>query len=797
MYMLYIPDRRHVKHSNNLRQCIGKTNNLLVKQQQIQSLAEITLLLRNQKLRGINICGIAVSDLSVIGKYLYREYGTEVSGKDEATLQNYAGAMFSHSWTTPEGTPQSTPVVVINNPEFIAFNAAEEHLATHYLSKLHDPSWFTMPKMEYSVTHTWAEVKPFLELATSSAAVLCGVDIETVQKELPAQLIDKTEVAGIPLAGVGFHGYKRTKAGTKSKTSLAYLAPIITMVGYCLIYKTSTGGLASKTLVVPMDTMEHVAMMRMLNLTDVPKVMHNGRYDANYFLRYNAPLRNWTFDTYIMMHCWQVELRRTLHATCSYVIRNHMYWKDESDSNAIEYNAKDCHNTAWACLALLEKWPEYAVTNYVSIFKQVFPCITCELEGFLQDPVESVKLWQHYQEEIAKSQSWWDKVLLPNFNVRSITQVRTLFNTVLKTGIKDTSRKTLEGLQHKHPLWRLVVDKLLETRQYLKADATYMNIITFNGRILYGIDPSGTDTGRYASKESNFWCGTQIQNIPFYAKSMFIADEGWELSSIDNAQSESRTTAYITGDDNLIDAVENSKDFHTRNASLFFGIPEDELWELKAKDFDKYKVIRNDIGKRVNHGANYNMGAGVLIQTMTVFNVIKAKVTLKLPADFTFQQVATYLLSCFDKAYPRIRSTEEGGYHRALIDEVKATGCLRTPDNWVRRTYMRPWHSKPELNSIVAHKPQSWSVRIINRAFFDAWYKYQYLENKCRMKAQVHDEIVYQTKPEDTEYVTAGISLLMKRPNPYTAATTGMAEDGMMVIPNDPSKSKLRWNELK
>ena len=798
MNFLYIPHAHHVRYGANLQRVAGKGNSILMRRERISDLTQVTLLLRQLASQGRPVHGIIVSDPAVVQLYLARSYGDSTAeAKNDATLELYAGAMFSHKTATSGNNFYSVPVVVVNNPEFINYSAAEEHLAERYISKLYDRNWLTTPALEWRTINTWDEVEQFKLLLDSPNALLCGVDIETNLVEMPRALENETHFDGIPLRGIGYLGYPRTQAGAKSKGRLAYVCPVITHVGYSVVYRTPSGALASTTRVLHIDSYQAIEWMRLLNHTAVAKVMHNGRYDALYFLRYNAPLHNWAFDTYMMMHCWQVELRRTLNFTASYLLRNYMYWKDESNYNMAEYNAKDCHTTVWSALAWLQQAPQWAKDNFVSIFKQVFPCLTCEVEGFKQDPQANQSMWEEYQQLIAADTAWWNKVVTENFNVSSPPQVRTLFNTILGTGVTTTGKQELLGIQHKHPLWRMVVDKLLQTRQYKKADSTYLNVITFDGRILYGIDPSGTETGRYASKESSFWCGTQIQNIPSYAKELFVADDGWLLNSIDNAQSESRTTAYIVGDEALIDAVENARDFHTRNASLFFGIPEDKLWEMKANAPETYEIIRNSIGKRVNHGANYNMGANVLIQTMTVANIIKAKVALKLPATFTFKQVAEFLLQCFDNAYPRVRSREAGGYHHALIQEVHTTGQLRNPDGWVRKTFKKPWESKKDLNELVAHKPQSWSVRIINRAFFDAWYQYQLVENKMRVKAQVHDEIVYQCRPEDMDYVTAGVSELMKRPNRYTADTSGLGVDGEMVIPNDPNKPNTVWSALK
>lgn len=744
------------------------------------------------QLKSMHIHGIITSDPVILQLLLKKEHSIDLSNKSEVTLNKYQGAMFSMACTSLDGTGYRLPVVVIDPPDKLSYSMKQRFLTEKFISKLYDRSWFTAPQLDWELGQEETLARQYKEFNVSNC-ILIGVDIETKLLELDPKITKVSHINDVPLAGTYYTGAARTGTGAKAQRQ-AELSPIITCVGYCGVFTKPDGSLYSKTVVIPMKTQQQYRWMKKFNQLPAPKSMQNGRYDSSYFLRYDAPLYNWVYDTYGLMHCWMVELPRNLAMVSALCIRNHMYWKDESSGNLYEYNAKDCHATAWSTLVLLSSVPEYAHTNYVSIFKQVFPCISCGIEGWLEDSEEATNLWRSYQDEIVADKQWWNTVIKQDFNVRSPNQVKQLFQSVLRTGVKKTDKIALTGIVHKHPLWRLMVDKLLQTRKYMKADSTYLNVTTFVGRIMYELDPFGTDTGRFSSKDSNFWCGTQIQNIPAYVKSMFIADDGWELGAIDNAQSESRTTAYITGDPALIDAVENAPDFHTRNCSIFFGIPEEELFHLKETNLPLYKKYRNKIGKRVNHGANYNMGESVLINTMTPEGIIEAKHTLQLPSDYTFEMVAKYLLHCFDRAYPLIRSKEEGGYHKQIIDEVAATSTLVTPNGWTRFTFHRPADSKKDLNALVAHKPQSWSVMIINEAFFDAWWKYQIAENKCRIKAQVHDEIVFQTRPQDTQYVNDGISALMKRPNPVTLPNGTEME---MIIPNDPVPPAQRWSQLK
>src|SRR6266853_74258 len=138
---------------------------------------------------------------------------------------------------------------------------------------------------------------------------------------------------------------------------------------------------------------------------------------------------------------------------------------------------------------------------------------------------------------------------------------------------------------------------------------------------------------------------------------------------LDNEQSESRCTAYLSGDANLISAVESPKDFHAINIERFFGVPYNQVIGPNGEILDK--ELR-DLSKRVNHGANYNMGPAVLLQTMGEENVDRAKVLLSLPKYWTRIMVCEYLLDLYEKAYPDVKTL----WYSAVKENVRSTNKL-------------------------------------------------------------------------------------------------------------------------
>src|SRR5690606_38023236 len=306
-------------------------------------------------------------------------------------------------------------------------------------------------------------------------------------------------------------------------------------------------------------------------------------------------------------------------------------------------------------------------------FPVIFPAISCGQEGFAVDEERRMEL---RAAEVAKSEEALSSLRYligePNFNPKSPKQVAELMRAVgYKLG-KGTDVKELTKWKDAHPMYEPLVKYIWAYRKAEKAISTYFDMTLLNQRLMYELNPAGTETGRMASKGSNFWVGTNIQNIPQYARAMLRADDGWTLVAVDKSQSESYCTGYITQDLNLIKVVTTSPDFHCQNASMFFGIPFEELFDaayIDPKTGEKGKVLNKPIrtvAKRVNHGANYNMGPDVLVETMGIPAILEAQRLLKLPAFMKVRDVAQYLLNRFDDTYPTIR----GPWYNSLIKEL-------------------------------------------------------------------------------------------------------------------------------
>ena len=477
--------------------------------------------------------------------------------------------------------------------------------------------------------------------------------------------------------------------------------------------------------------------------------------------------------------------------------------------------------------------PDWVRRNYTLEFPLVFPCLLAEMTGLKRDvaALQVARTQIDCEEEVALT-SLRRMLGAPAFNPGSPPQVKNLLKLLGCADIDSSNEKDLSKAKLRHPLNARIIDKILTIRGLRKLATTYLRTDAdgeivkatgklkggakeFHGRILYNLNPHGTDTGRLASREHHFWTGLQIQNVPrgepgqpSHTKTTICADDGFYLGESDLEQAESRDTAFISGDTALIAAVSGSRDFHSHNAASFFGRPYESIYDDstgKTKD----KPIR-DLSKRTNHGANYNMGPDVMVDTMGLDKVWMAKKLLSLPY-VAAAAVAEHLLTKFHLTYPRLRGPihirneqvrmvldlpkcehklySPGTYYASVAYEVTTTRRLTSrayhhteanrlifgdgeqavhayieSGDWTRYCFGKPDSSKPDLNALVAHVPQSLNARTLNEAWLRVFYEVALVHPlDFRLHAQIHDSVLFSYR-EGKTYLAERVKQCMEIP---------------------------------
>lgn len=652
-----------------------------------------------------------------------------VGAERKVSLSNYAGSVFSL---------KSIEIVFIDPLAQLQSVPYGRFLTARYISKVISPeNWSEPTRFSFSVLDAPSKLESAYHELSSAFAI--AIDIETYRHNLA-----------------------------------------IRCVGYTGIFIRANGVLETSSYVVPLDSEYNLEYVRKINTLRSGKIFQNGKYDNSYLLRYNSMPTDWLWDTAHLMHCTYSELPKDLAFINAFYLRKVVYWKDLAETTDLyeyyKYNALDTWATANVWIQQMLSIPDYARHNYLLEFPLVYPCLLAEMTGVERDTekLEKIRGEIDFQEK-EELGSLRKCIGAPAFNPGSPVQVKSLLKVLGCGDLTSSDEKNLNAASYRHPLNGRILSKILTIRGLRKLATTYLRIPSdadpksgdggakeYKGRILYALNPHGTDTGRLASREHHFWCGLQIQNIPRGAevKSTIRASNGFFLGECDLEQAESRDTANISGDASLIAAVSGTRDFHSINASSFFGVPYESIYD-DSSGKTKDKKLR-DLAKRVNHGANYNMGAMVLVETMGLDKIWEARRLLKLSVSEP-KAIAAHLLAQFHKTYPSIA----GKYYVSVINEIGLSSKLvsrayhhKEDDlsdreirahidrgDWTRYCFGKPEKNKSHLNAYVAHCPQSLNARTLNEAFLEMFYKIA-LPNPdtFRLHAQIHDSILFSYK---------------------------------------------------
>jgi len=597
-------------------------------------------------------------------------------------------------------------MLLIHNLEQIYSVPYMQFLMERYLKKIFQPwTFFAFPQFTWKRCETHMDAESALDFLRQCPLV--SVDIETT----------KTDRA---LTCIGFSG--------------------ITLV---------QGVAQIKTFVFDISMPEFWMWTRAVLATPGCKTFQNGMYDNLYLMRWQAPTYNWGWDSSYAFHSWYSELPKDLGFLAAFFIRDFQYWKtDGKTAQNLEeyhrYNAKDCYTTLCISFAQLLEMPKWAKDNFILNFPMVFPCMLMNAQGLKVNEEKRIKALRAAEERVKENRRKLSIMTsLEDFNAGSPKQVAQLFSCFGLEG--KTDEKTLVAYKGKHPILARLVDSILDVREDSKAISQYFNPELWHGRLYFNMHPAATETSRLACQKSSYWCGAQVQNYPPYAKVYIEADEGRVFVEIDNEQSETRCTAYMAEDLQLIATVESDKDFHALNATKFFGV---DYEVAKKKTEDGSDSPPRAMAKKINHAVSYNMAEKMFVIQAGAKFMEQARRELRLAGDLTHEQIAGILIGIFDKAYPMVR----GEFQRKIKMAIAFSKRLVSPPiwnglSWTRWFFNDPALTKPALNAAVAHGPQSTSVRIVNEGMLKIYQHVLFLPDQpVRMSAQIHDSLLFQIK---------------------------------------------------
>ena len=293
-----------------------------------------------------------------------------------------------------------------------------------------------------------------------------------------------------------------------------------------------------------------------------------------------------------------------------------------------------------------------------------------------------------------------------------------------KNGTYSTDETTLLDIADKHP----IVDEILEFRAVKKLLSTYIEpfpsfIDPSDGKVHTTFNQALTATGRLSSSNPN------LQNIPIRTdrgreirKAFVPSFPGGLVMSADYSQIELRIMAHLSCDQHLINAFKHGIDIHSATAAKIFGIPHEEVTADQRR-----------IAKTANFGIMYGISSFGLAQRLRIG-----------------RKEAQKIIDDYFAGFPSIQSFIED-----TKEAARETGYVETL--FGRRRYIPEINSKNATIRALAERNavnapiQGTSADIIKLAMIAVDNEMSKQGLKSKMVLQIHDELVFDTLPEEVE----------------------------------------------
>ena len=527
-------------------------------------------------------------------------------------------------------------------------------------------------------------------------------------------------------------------------------------------------------------------------------VAQNGSFDS-YYLWYKDRLRvsNIWFDTMLAHHLLYPGLPHNLgFLTTQYT--NHPYYKDEGknwrEGGNIDqfwnYNVKDCCLTLAASQGIEGELRAQGLEKffYNHIMRLQPHLVRMTVGGVLMDTslkaevagsvrLEVERLKQEFQQQCKELLNDEEAEINPN----SPTQLSNMLFNELRLPSKGKSvDKNSRSFIRNHPRTPQRAKSMLSTLDEYATEnkflTTYAEMkLDEDDRIRCEYKQTGDQSapGRLSSSSVLWGSGTNLQNQPKRAYTMFRTDPGYKFVYFDLAQAEARVVAWLAGIDSWIEQFEKARidgsyDAHRALAADMFNMPYDET-PTSDENADGSPSLRY-IAKRCRHGLNYRMQAAKL-------------------AEVTGQSIsqATNNYHIYHRTTPELQI-----WWNSVIKEVKDTGELWSP--FGRRLKFLGRLDESAMDSVVAFKPQStigdFVASLIYKIEDDPKWP-----NDARICLNIHDALI-ALAPKNKARMCAAI---MKR----HAETPIMVNNLPLIIPADlkisyPDEQGIhRWSQLK
>ena len=359
---------------------------------------------------------------------------------------------------------------------------------------------------------------------------------------------------------------------------------------------------------------------------------------------------------------------------------------------------------------------------------------TMELTGIRVDTEPLEKLSKEASAELERLHAQCTELAGHEFNESSPRQLETiLFDELGLPVIKKTktARSTDHGVLEELALLHPLPQAILEYRSVSKLKSTYLDALPREvnpdtGRIHTRYNQLVAATGRLSSSDPN------LQNIPIRTemgrrvRDAFVPEEGWSMLAADYSQIELRVLAHLSRDPALVDAFSRGDDVHVQTACALFGVQPEEVT----------KSMRGQ-AKTVNFAVIYGQTQFALARNLKI-----ERSEAKRYIDAFFDQYAG-VKSFLDKV---VEQANANGLVTTLLGRRRSLPDIRSTNHNLRAAAERIARNTPI---------QGTAADIMKVAMVRIQHDIEMQKLRSRMVLTVHDELVFESPPEEREGLEA------------------------------------------
>jgi DNA polymerase-1 len=500
----------------------------------------------------------------------------------------------------------------------------------------------------------------------------------------------------------------------------------------------------------PLDSPEMEPLRSLLEDPSVKKTVQNAKYDLLLFRGAGVKLAGLDFDTMLASYVLDpgrrshgidvLALEFLDHTMTTYAElcgkgRGAIPFDECPIDAARDYSCEDADMTLRLRRVFEPQLETQELTRLLDGVEVPLVDVLAEMEwtGIAIDIPWFASLKQRFQSERVAVEKQIYEAAGTEFNINSNPQLREiLFGKLNLPVLKKTSTgpsTDVSVLQELADAGHALPVLLMNYRELSKLENTYLDALPRlvnprTGRLHTSYSQTVASTGRLSSNDPN------LQNIPIRRelgreiRRGFIPRKGWVLLAADYSQIELRLLAHLSKDPAFVEAFQAGGDIHRQTAALIFDVPLDEV-----------TGVMRSRAKTINFATIYGQGPHALSRQLGIEHA-EAKEFIARYFE-RFQGVRNYLDTMV--AYAR-----EHGFVQTIFGRRRYIPELRE-----RNFSVRAFGERLAANSPI----QGSAADLIKIAMIriDDAIRTQSLESK--MLLQVHDELVFEVRPEELDTV--------------------------------------------